>query len=264
MRRFGSLIIVTALTFGFATGVLAASFTATGVLHGITNPWDDYVIELKAGTVIEINMICTDTVLDPMVQVLTEGGVVLAEDDDGGTDECEQGENAYLEFTAPASGRYIIRASSYEILEDNDPDDDNANGAYLLIVTAYLEEHSEPAGPPCPNVFDGRMNNSPANDCAAPVALYMDDAGNLDLYGIDPSNGEGQLVVRVSRAELEQLDDLGAGTVTVFEAAHPFTQSPLQLSRLATGELQLNAHYADGKPYVIVWNNSGALYHLAS
>src|SRR5262249_38096860 len=28
------------------------------------------------------------------------------------------------------------------------------------------------AGPPCPAVFDGRINNDPSRDCAPPVAVY--------------------------------------------------------------------------------------------
>jgi hypothetical protein len=119
---------------------------------------------------------------------------------------------------------------------------------------------SAAAGGPCANVYDGRINNSPRLDCAAPVAVYL---ASVNVYGIDPETGRGVLALSVDESEYagtppssNQL--LGRGTNSA-------TGQPISIYWLTTNEILVMTAYADGKPYIIVWpvDNPAGLYHLA-
>ena len=118
--------------------------------------------------------------------------------------------------------------------------------------------------PPCDNLYDGRINRNPALDCAAPVAIYYDSATNRILvYGINPDDGEGQLIAEL---DLSEYDNTPAPETneTILVTTHPWYSTPLVISRLSTGEWQLATTYADGKDYIVVWSSPEALYHLAA
>jgi hypothetical protein len=100
-------------------------------------------------------------------------------------------------------------------------------------------------GPQCPGMYDGRINNDPALDCGAPVAIYP--AGSVDIYAINPSTSEGQFVSRV------EYDSTSDTTQTLFEGTNPFTGQPILVTELPGGLIQLNTAYADGKPYIVEW-----------
>ena len=114
--------------------------------------------------------------------------------------------------------------------------------------------------PPCLHLQDGRINNDPALDCAAPVAIY---AGSLDVYSVDPQTGRGHLTLRLSDEEIAAASAPASNTLLA-QAANPFTGHAISVYALTTGEIQLNTFYADGKPYTVVWpaDRPDALYHL--
>lgn len=117
-------------------------------------------------------------------------------------------------------------------------------------------------GPPCDNLFDGRINDSPALDCAAPVAIYFDATLNtVYIYGIHPQTGDGQLAATIVLTD--GATDANSNQ-TVITTTHPWYAAPLIFSRLSTGEWQLTTSYADGKPYIVAWSSPEDLYHLAA
>ena len=116
--------------------------------------------------------------------------------------------------------------------------------------------------PPCSSIRDGRINYREDRDCAAPVAIYVND-DFIDFYGIDKETGKGGLALRVTFAEIEALGTPDVNTLLA-EGTILKTGQPLALYLLATGELQLNTRYWDGKPFIIVWTGKGENpYHLA-
>lgn len=123
----------------------------------------------------------------------------------------------------------------------------------LSTYTPPASEAALMAGPPAPNLSDGRINNVPGRDVAAPVALYCTAGDTIDVYSIDAHSGKGDLVIRFAKdGEAKQANRLidSAGGISV--------------SLLTTGEYQVNAAYSGGKPYVFVWTGCGETkYHLA-
>lgn len=109
----------------------------------------------------------------------------------------------------------------------------------------------------CPHLRDGRINNDTSRDCAAPIAVYIDEFG-IKIYGVHPVNATGLIALFVP---VEEIDALGIpaqntllGATTVLH-----TGRAMQVYRLSSGEFQLDTFYADGKPYSIIWDADGAL-----
>ncbi len=94
---------------------------------------------------------------------------------------------------------------------------------------------------------DGRVN---AEDFAAPVALY---GGLVEVYAIDPNTGQGILALQVTGEEIAVAGIPEGENLILGTSVNPITGSPIVVSRLTSGELQLNTNYSDGKPYVLVW-----------
>jgi hypothetical protein len=115
------------------------------------------------------------------------------------------------------------------------------------------------AGQPCAAVLDGRLNNRPDIDCGAPVAAYSGDV--IDIYVVNPANGIGNLLYRVDPDTLVA----GASNQTLWQGVNPYNGTPVIVSLLSTGEVQVNAFYADWKPYTIAWpaNAPQSFYHIA-
>lgn len=115
------------------------------------------------------------------------------------------------------------------------------------------------AGQPCGAVLDGRLNNRPDLDCGAPVAAYAGET--LDVFAVNPQTGDGHMLYRVDP------DGLAAGATnqTLWQGVNPYNGSPVIVSLLATGEVQVNAFYADGKAYTIAWPADAPerFYHIA-
>ncbi len=157
---------------------------------------------------------------------------------------------------------YTITGSIFRLLEVAE----TGSGTITVAASCGLPAAAAPPAPlvvslpPCPHLQDGRINNDPALDCAAPVAIYT---GSLDVYSVDPQTGRGYLTLRLSDEEIAAAGTPASNTLLA-QAANPFTGHAISVYALTTGEIQLNTFYADGKPYTVVWpaDRPSALYHL--
>lgn len=115
------------------------------------------------------------------------------------------------------------------------------------------------AGQPCGAVLDGRLNNRPDLDCGAPVAAYNGET--LDVFAVNPQTGDGHMLYRVDPDGLAA----GAANQVLWQGVNPYNGSPVIVSLLTTGEVQVNAFYADGKAYTIAWPADAPerFYHIA-
>lgn len=82
------------------------------------SPYDEYPVDLEAGWTITVDMRSAE--LDTYLWLIGPAGSSLVQDDDGG-----EGTNSHFTFRAGASGRYIVRANSY---------DGSGRGAYELQI----------------------------------------------------------------------------------------------------------------------------------
>jgi len=101
-------------------------------------------------------------------------------------------------------------------------------------------------GPAC-GAESSRVNRDPARDCAPPVAVFCQSDG-IDIYEIDRETGEGSLLIRLSNEEIDAVGVPVGGNVTLAQVGDVI------VSRLTTGEFQVNATAFDGQPYVIIWD----------
>ena len=105
---------------------------------------------------------------------------------------------------------------------------------------------------------DGRINAASHRDCAAPVAIYLTDNEILILaYDSSIANKPEQFIIRHPRN-----GTIPASNTVLAEATNPVSGRQVILSRLATGEYQVNAFFANGTPYIVVWYAGNDLYHL--
>lgn len=94
-------------------------------------------------------------------------------------------------------------------------------------------------------IGDGRLNDG-GDQLAAPVAVYDTDQG-LDVYLINPENGNGDKIFTVTDAEVAGVGDAPTQN-TLLDGA-----KGVGLYRLTSGEFQINATNFDGSPYVFDW-----------
>jgi hypothetical protein len=111
----------------------------------------------------------------------------------------------------------------------------------------------------CSNVYDGRLNNSPAIDCAAPFVLYRlppdeNGMGFIDIYGI--GNGQSSLLLHVPSILWELAPP--ARDKTLLEiVGNPNNGQPIAVYLMLDGEVLIESNYADGKPYVLRYDPDG-------
>jgi hypothetical protein len=168
--------------------------------------------------------------------------------------------------TVPGSRTYVIAenvVSSIAVFTNA------ARGnSYAFETTCLppLPEALEAApSPSCENVADGRINNSTALDCGAPIAIY--DVASYDIYVINPGSGTGVFAIHVGDDVLNAPRDPAEGNVLLENGTNPFTNQPIRVDWLAaTNEIQVSTSYADGKPYIVAWPVDGPeqLYHIAA
>ena len=115
------------------------------------------------------------------------------------------------------------------------------------------DEPEKPAPNAC-RVEDGRAN---ASDCAAPVAVYCQDSG-FNVFVISTQDGHGSLLTTVSADEIARAG-LPKDQNVVVKAV-----DGVVISRLTTGEFQINAVQSDGKPYIYIWDGCGPVSIIES
>jgi hypothetical protein len=238
-RWLTGLFVGVSLLAAAGMALAATTLSYSGALVGETHPWDDYIFYFDAGTSVTVLLNCVAGPLDPEVDIYGPGGF-YANNDDSGPHTCAQSNSALLTFVAPVAGSYTIRASSYEIISDNDPTDENADGVYQLTLTidgvyriVQLPFPEAPVGGGW-NPGDGRLNPDPG----APLAVYCDADS---IYAYFPGYLEFDFA-------LDTLGDAPAQNTLLTEGP-----TGARLYRLATGELQVN--YAHGsEEYVLTWD----------
>ncbi len=130
---------------------------------------------------------------------------------------------------APRSGWYAITflsgpTFSYEILSYGQVSLDNCQGG---------------------KIGDGRLNDG-GDQLGAPVAVYDTEQG-LDVYLINPANGNGDKIFTATDEEVADVGETPAAN-TAIDSANGVT-----LYRLSSGEFQINATNFDGSPYAFDW-----------
>lgn len=120
-------------------------------------------------------------------------------------------------------------------------------GALTLSATAAAQDRG------C-GTNDDRINY---NDCGAPVAIYQRGNRILVLAASNDSR-PAQLALEAARGGPIPAN---ANTIIV-EGANPFSGKPVILSRLTTGEYQLNTSFADGREYIVIWYHGPDLYRI--
>jgi hypothetical protein len=99
--------------------------TVTGRLDDVV-PSLDYAFYGVAGDAVSVSLSRGDGNLDPVVALLDAQGRVLAQDDDGGTEQ-----NARIDrYVLPADGVYYVRAARYSGTTGNI----NTFGSYILVL----------------------------------------------------------------------------------------------------------------------------------
>ncbi len=110
---------------------------------------------------------------------------------------------------------------------------------------------------PC-NLADGRINTRPHRDCGAPVAIFL-QGDEIIVLGVDAQPGPDPVA---ATAPLDSDIPANANTI-IGQGTNPVNGRPVIISRLTTGEYQLNTFSADGTPYIVVWyRGQSDLYHL--
>ena len=272
LRLLSVIIGVFLISMMAATGVSAASF-ATGVALSAYSDCDS-----PAGLDISMN---TDATVNREGGIVTTGaGNTLMSFDQGSGFANFNGTFAGYNFSSPAwsvpagtvIGLYAYVGSlpysaattiewfvAYEC--DTQQIVFSCTGSYGTCPqnAATLFQTGGGPGPSCLSTPDGRLNDSPAVDCAAPVVLYR-DSGGIDIYGINPSNSQGILLIEIAPSQYEGSP---SETTLLEEVVNTASGQPIQVYQLAGGGIQVNAFYRDGKPYSVSWTPSEGLTHLA-
>jgi hypothetical protein len=121
----------------------------------------------------------------------------------------------------------------------------------LALLTAAIPAAAQSRG--C-GTNDDRINY---DTCGAPVAIYL-RGDNIIVLAASPDARPAQLAVEASRGGPIPAN----GNVILAEGSNPFTGKPVIVSRLTTGEYQLNTQFADGREYIAVWYTGPDLYTI--
>ncbi|MEQ8676048.1 MAG: hypothetical protein RLP44_01955 [Aggregatilineales bacterium] len=125
------------------------------------------------------------------------------------------------------------------------------NGTLFDFNPASIATGSQTPTIPACNFNDGRLNELYGGDCAAPVVPYCNGT-NITVYRMNTELSTGYLVIAMTAEEIEAVGIPTGENVILAQFRDVI------LSRLTTGEFQVNAHYHDGKPYVMTWDNCPA------
>jgi hypothetical protein len=101
----------------------------------------------------------------------------------------------------------------------------------------------------CTSLQDGRLN---AYDAGALAIIYTNSGQGYDIYTIDPVTSDGDLVLQITRAEVNAARDAAlapGGANTLIDSYNDIT-----LWALNSGECQMNALNGDGSLYEFIFN----------
>jgi hypothetical protein len=102
---------------------------------------------------------------------------------------------------------------------------------------------------PCENsLHDGRLN---PYDAGALAIIYANSAQGYDIFAINPVTSEGEMVLRVTRAQVNDARDAAlapGGANTLIDSYNDIT-----LWALNSGECQMNALNGDGSLYEFIF-----------
>lgn len=135
--------------------------------------------------------------------------------------------------------------------------DMNGNVYAVTPLTGENPFAARRAADNCSHLRDQRINSDPSRDCAAPIAVYVDEFG-IKIYGVNPYDSTGLIALFIP---VEAIDALGVPTenTLIGETTLLASGRELRVYRLTSGEFQLDTFYADGKPYRIIWDQNGVL-----
>ncbi len=216
-------------------------------------------VRLNAGDTIQATLVCTgNNDADPIIfGVFGPNGNFIASDDDGFT-PCDDFNSSIVNFVAPATGCYRFNVGDLDANFDGGPMTltIDSTGAVKRLSGCSTSGNGAVAGAPCSAVGDGRINNHPDRDCAAPIAIYPTGDGSFEIWAVDENTGNGSLALPFNDTGVEGLLD---------STTHPFSGRDIQVFILDTGEIQVMTQYANGKNYTVVFSGDGSdLYHLES
>lgn len=229
--------------------------------------YDDYRVQLRAGQRLEAQMTSDD--FDAYLEVYADGQTsrtALASDDDAAGDL-----NARVRFTAPESGRYIVRARNYSGMETGD---------YILSLSERPAVRiPRPGRIAVGRDVSGRLTSSDAED---------DDGRVYDAYAFRAAAGERvaialesedfDAVLRVGRVvegafvQIAENDDGGSGLNArlIFTApqAGEYVVQATAYGQAAEGDYRLSLEQGppppEAKPAVIGEETRGRLTSASS
>jgi hypothetical protein len=183
MLKQGKLIlIVLALMLVAAVApAFALEVTVSGTIDEVTNPRDEYSIQVEAGSLVGIALNCVGSTLDPYLEVYGPNGFYRSDDDGGSNSLICIGTSHYssaLSFRAPVSGTYTIVVTSYPI-HYNYVGDITSGGNYSLQITGEFTALFN---------TDSRLNHG-YGDLAA-VLYAVDDAEGNPAINVYCNTGE--------------------------------------------------------------------------
>jgi hypothetical protein len=158
-----------------------------------------------------------------------------------------------VRFTAKSAGDYYFEFTTQQ--------------AFFVLVTCGPKSSSssdssdEPSSPPCASLYDGRINNDQALDCAAPIAVYLH---SIDIWGINP-DGSGTQLMSINADILK--GPVPDSNTLLSEGTNIISGQWVRVYWLVkTAEVEVITAYPDGKPYIVVWPiaHPELLYHLAA
>ncbi|MBI5931563.1 MAG: pre-peptidase C-terminal domain-containing protein [Chloroflexi bacterium] len=97
------------------------------------NGYDEYALDIEAGQTVQLVMLCNAADFNPLIQIYQDGTLVASDDNSypaGSENPC--GNSALLNFTAPAAGGYVVRATTYDFV--NGVDAGHGVGGYSLAA----------------------------------------------------------------------------------------------------------------------------------
>lgn len=260
------VMIVLSVTLSCVLPVLAQTMTYGNSLQLPMIAYDNHTIHFEGnpGDVVDIYVAgsCDNGEnLNPNFSVFApDGGFIRHDEDSGGG--CAN-IDAAMSITLTQSGVHTIRlynqqAGGVASVSINCPTlncfasarpvnpNNNGNNSGLILRDSVFNPHDE------------RINRH-FKDQGAPVAIYCHDWG-IQVRSINPLTGRG-----ADPADIDlTYEELAVLPVAINENVAIAETENITLSRLTTGEFQVNALEWDGKPYVFIWNecNPTESYHI--